>query len=88
MHGLGELVVSYHSETPFEVLDDRYTTECRLGMMFVTWFIVKLYWHVNLCITCHILIVSYDIHHMGIKVVSWIWVVSYVTNIPDSSDNI
>ena len=36
LHALGGLGVSYHSETPFERLDDGYTTECRLGMRFFT----------------------------------------------------
>ena len=48
LHDLGGLDVSYHSETPFERLADGYTTECRLGMIFVTWCIVKLYFNVTL----------------------------------------
>ena len=88
LHYLGGLDVTYNSDTPYERLDDGYTTECRLGMRFVTWCIVKLYCHVTLCITCHILIVFNDISHLGIKVISWIWVVGDVTKIPDFSDNI
>ena len=41
-HDLGGIYVSYLSYTPFEQLDDGYTTECRLGMIFVTWCIFKL----------------------------------------------
>ena len=48
LHDLGGLDVSYHSEKPFERIEYGYTTECRLGMIFVTWCIVKLYGHVNL----------------------------------------
>ena len=83
LHDLGEIIVSYNSDTSFERLDDRYTTECRLGMRFFTWCIVKLYYHITLCIYFHILIVSNDISHMGIKVISWSWVVGDVTNIPE-----
>ena len=43
LHDLVGLGVSYHSDTPFERLDDKYTTECRLGMIFVNCYIVKLY---------------------------------------------
>ena len=68
-HDLGELAVSYHSDTPFEQLDDRYTTECRIGTNFFNWCIVKLYLHVPLCITFHMLIVYNDIIHLGIKVI-------------------
>ena len=42
LHDLGGGYVSYISYIPFEQLDDGYTTECRLGMKFVTWCIVKL----------------------------------------------
>ena len=88
LHDLVGIDVSYHSDTPFERLDDGYTTECRLGMRFVTWCIFKLYCHVTLCITCNILIVSNDIIHLGIKVISWVWVVGDITKIPDFSDHI
>ena len=66
----GGLDVYYHSDTPFERLDDGYTTEYRLRMIFVTCFIFKLYCHVNLCITCNILIVCNHISLLGTKVVS------------------
>ena len=74
LHDLVGIDVLYHSDTPFERLGDGYTTECILGVIFVTWCIVKLYCHINLCITCHILIVSNGISHIGIKVISWSWV--------------
>ena len=57
-------------------------------MRFVTWFIVKLYCHDNLCITCHILIVSNYISYIGIKVISWSWAVVDVTKIPEFYDHI
>ena len=88
LYGLGGIDVYYNSDTPFERLDDGYITECILGMIFVTWCIVKLYFHVTLCITCHILIVSNDIRHMGIKVISWSWLVGDVTKITEFSDHI
>ena len=88
LHELEGLDVSYHSYTSFEKLDNEYTTDCRLGIIFVTWCIVKLYCHVTLYITCHILIVSNDIIHMGIKVISWSWLVGDVTKIPDFSDHL
>ena len=88
LNKLGGVYVSYHSDTTFERLDYGYTTECRLGMIFVTWCIVKLYCHVTLCITFHILIVSNYISHLGIKVISWSWLVGDVTKILDFSDHI
>ena len=48
LHDLGGLAVSYHSDTPFERLDGGHTTESRLGMRFINWCIVKLYFHVTL----------------------------------------
>ena len=83
LHDLGGIDVSYNPDTLFERLDDGYTTYCRLGIKFFTWCIVKLYFHVTLCITCNIPIVSNDISHLGTKVISWIWVVSDVTKIPE-----
>ena len=88
LHDLGGLDVSYNSDTTFEKLDDGYKTECRLGMRFFTCCIVKLYYNVNLCITCHILIVSNYISHLGIKFLSSSWVVGDVTKIPEFSDHI
>ena len=88
LHDFGELAVSYHSDTPLEWIDYGYTTECRLGMRFFTCCIVKLYCHVTLCIVCHIIVLSNDISHLGIKVISWSWVVGDVTKIPDFPDHI
>ena len=88
LHDLGEIGVSYHSDTSFEQLGGGYKTGCILGMRFFTWCIVKLHCNVTLWTTCHIFIVSNDIIHLGIKVTSWIWVVGDVTKIPDFSDNI
>ena len=48
LHDLGGLDVSYYSDTPFERLDDGYTAEYKIGVIFVTWCIVKLYCHVTL----------------------------------------
>ena len=88
LHDLGGLDVYYNSDTPFEQLDEGYTTKCILRVRFFTWCIVKLYCHVTLCITFHILIVSNYIIHMDIKVVSWSLVVGGVTKIPDFSNHI
>ena len=87
LNDLGGGYVSYLSYTPFERLDDGYTTECRLGMIFFTWCIVKLDYYVTLCSDCHILIVANDSIHMGIKMISWVWVVGYVTKTPDFYDH-
>ena len=88
MHDLGGISVPYLSYTPFERLYYGYTTECRLGMRFVTWCIVKLDCYVTLLSAYHILIVSNYIIHLGIKMISWIWVVGDVTKTPDFSDHI
>ena len=88
LHDLGVIYVSYLSCIPFERLDDRKTTECRLGVRFVTWCIVKLYCYVILCSACHILIVANYISHLGIKMISWIWLFGDVTNTPEFSYHI
>ena len=88
LHDSGEIYVSYLSYIPFEWLDDGYTTECRLGMIFVTWCIVKLDCYVILCSACHILIVANYISHMGIQIISWRRVVGDVINITEFSDHI
>ena len=77
LHDLGGVSVSYISYIPFERLDDGYKTECRLGMRFVTWCIVKLYCYVTLCSAFHILILANYISHMEIKMISWIYL-SYI----------
>ena len=87
LHDLGGGYVSYLSYIPFEKLDDGYTTECRLGMRFVTWCIFKLDCHVTLFSACHILIVANYISHLGIKIISCRWVVGYVTKTPEFSDH-
>ena len=84
----GGFLFSYYSDTHLLMNLNGYTTECRLGMIFFTWFIVKLYFHVTFFITCHILIVSNDIIYMIIKVIYWSWLVGDVTYIPDFSDYI
>ena len=43
LHDLGGLALSYLSYIPFGELDYGYTTECILGMIFVTWCIFNLY---------------------------------------------
>ena len=88
LNDLGGIYVSYISYIPFERLDDGYTTECRLGMRFVTWCIFKLNCYVTLFSACHILIVANYIIHMGIKMISRIWVVGDVTKKPEFSDHI
>ena len=87
-HDLGGLVVYYLSDIQFEQLDDGYTTEFILGVIFVTWCIVNLDYYVTLCRACHIIIVGDYIIHMGIKIISWRWVVGDVTNTPDFSNHI
>ena len=88
LHDLGSISVCYLSDTLFEGLDDGYTTNCRPGMRFVTWCIVKLYCYITLCRAFHILIVANDISHMGIKTISCIWVVGDLTNMSYLSDHI
>ena len=56
--GVYDLYLSY---IPIEQLDDGYTTKCRLGMIFVTWFIVKLDCYLTLYIACHILCCNHDV---------------------------
>ena len=67
LHDLGGFCDSYLSEIPFEKLYYGYTTECRLGMIFVTWCIVKLDFYITLCRAFHMPIVDNDIIHIGIK---------------------
>ena len=87
-HDLGGISASYLSYIPFERLDDVYTTECRLGTRFFTWCIMKLDCYVTLYSAFHIHIVANYISHVGIKMISWIWVVGYVTKTPEFSDHI
>ena len=88
LHDLGGISVSYLSYIPFELLDDGYTNECRIGMIFVTWCIFKLYCYVTLFSACHILIVANYISHLGIKMISWRWLIGDVTKTPEFSDHI
>ena len=64
------------------------TTECILGMIFVTWCILKLDFYVTLWSTCLILIVYNYIIHIGRKMISWIWLVGDIAMISDFSDHI
>ena len=79
LYDLGGISVSYILYIPFERLDCGYKTECRPGMRFVTWCIFKLDCYVNLFSACRILIVANSISHLGIKMISWIWVFGDVT---------
>ena len=88
LHYLGGIYVSYLSYIPFEPLDDGYTTECILGMIFVTWCIFKLYCYVTLVSACHILSVANYISHMGIKMISWRWIIGDVTKTHEFYDHI
>ena len=88
LHDLGDISVSYLSFTPFGLLDDGYTTQFRLGMRFVTWCIFKLDYYVTLFSAYCILIVDNYISHLGIKMISWIWVVGGVTKKTEFSDHI
>ena len=88
LHYLEGLSVSYPSDITFGRLYGGLKTECILGMIFVTWCIVKLYCYVTLFSACHILIVANDISHLGIKMISWRWVVGNVTNTSEFSHHI
>ena len=88
MHDLGGIYVSYLSYITFKRIDDGYTTECRLGMRFFTWCIFELDCYVTLFSACNILIVANYISHLGIKMISWRWVVGDVTKTPEFSDHI
>ena len=79
LHDSVRLVISYFLYIPSELLDDGYKTECRLDMIFFTWCFVKLYCYVALFSTCNMLSVYNYISHMGIKMISWSWVVCEVT---------
>ena len=72
LHDLLGIPVTYIPYIPFELLDCGYTTECILGMRFVTLCIVKLDCYVSLCSDFHILLVYNYISHLGIKMISWI----------------
>ena len=64
-HSLGRGgAFSYLLDINFERLAARDTTECILGMIFVTWCFVKLDCYVTFCSSCLILIVANDIIHM------------------------
>ena len=88
LHYLGRIYVSYLLDTPFGQLDYGFTTECRLVMIFFTWYIVKLDYYVTLCSAFHILILANYIIHLGIKMVSWSWVVGDVPKTPEFSYHI
>ena len=88
LHDLVGIAVSYLSDTSFGLLDNGYTTECRLGMIFFTWCIVKLYFYVTFCSSWRILIVANYISHLGIKMISWSWGVGGVTKTSDFSGHI
>ena len=48
LHYFGGYNVYYLSDIHFELLAAGYITVCILGLIFVTWCIVKLYCHVTL----------------------------------------
>ena len=85
-HDLGGISVYYISYITFERLDDGYTNECRIGMIFVTLCILKLDFYVTLCRAFHIINVANDIIQLGINMISWSWVVGDLTKTPDFSD--
>ena len=43
LNDLGDIDVTFISDITFRLLDEGYTTECIIGMIFGTWFIIKLY---------------------------------------------
>ena len=65
LNDFGGIDVFYLSDTHFEILSSGYTTGCRLGMIFVTFCIIKLDFYVNFCIACIIIIVANDTSHLG-----------------------
>ena len=87
-YDLGGLAVYYLLDTFFEWPDDGYTTECRLGIRFLTWCVIKLYCYVPLCRACNILIVANNIIHLGIQMISWICLAGDVTKTSDFYDHI
>ena len=71
LNNFGGLAVSYISDIHFERLAAGDTTECRLGITFFTWCILKLYCYVTFCIACLILIADNYVIYMGIKIIFW-----------------
>ena len=88
LHDLGGVAVYYISDIHFELLDAGDTTKFIRGMIFFTWCIVKLNCYFTFFGACIILFVVNDIIHMGIKMISWIWVVCDVNTTSEFSDHI
>ena len=78
--------VYYLSYIHFELIYAGDRTDCIIGMLFVTWCIIKLYCYVTLCRDCLIIIVANDISNPGRKIISWIWGFCDVTMKSDFSD--
>ena len=88
LHDLGGIDDYYLSDMHFERLDGGYTTDCRLGIQFFTWYIVKLDFNVTLCSTCNILIVANGISYPEMNMISWSWGVGDVTKTSEFSYNV
>ena len=88
LNGFRGLAVFYISDIRSERLDAGGTTECRLGVIFVTWCIIKFDWCVTFYITCIILIVDNYISYLLRKMIPWSWEVYDVTMTSDFSDHI
>ena len=88
LNDFGGITASYLSEIHIEQLDAGDTTECTLGMIFVTWCIFKLDCYVTLCHACLVLIVANNIIHLWRKMVSWSCGVCDVTMTSEFSDHI
>ena len=86
MHDFGECAIYHFSDINIEQLANGDKTECRLGLIFTNWYIVKLYWYVTLRSACIIIIVANCINHMGIKTISCSWGVDDVTMTSDYSN--
>ena len=71
LNDCGGIAVYYLFYIQFELRAAGDTPECRLDVIFFTSCIVKLYSCITFCSACLILILSNDISHMGIKLISW-----------------
>ena len=78
---LWDIASLYMSYIPFQWLASGDTTECRLGMIFITCCIVKLDCYVDFCNNFLVLIVANDISHLvinGLLELGGLWCNYYV----------
>ena len=88
LNNFGRLDVSYFSDIHFERISFGGTTECRLGIIFLIWCIVNLYFFNNFCSAFLILVLSNYIRNLWNKMISWISGGCYVTMTSEFSDHI